>query len=159
MRKILSFVVISLGLLAMPLLSQSAAYPPELAPMVVPIEEVEAMMAGGTFKGGAFALDVEPKAASDFSNVIKQKLRTAKAEYTRMPRAVRLSKEADDQWYRMDALIKTSNGFSDALQAHSRALKQIEADAMAAAAAKQQGETTASTTAPAPITAPWLITA
>ena len=112
--------------------ASAADYPPELAPMVEQLEEVESMLADGTFADGDFALTVSNQEAATFSNTIRNKLRTAKSEYTRLPRKIRTSKEADDQWYRMDALLKTSEGFSEARQRHARVLAEQHSQALAA---------------------------
>jgi hypothetical protein len=125
-------------------------YPPELGPMVVQLEEVEAMLADGTFVDGDFALTVSNQAAATFAKTIKNKLRTAKSEYTRMPRKVRTTKEADAQWYRMDALIKTSDGFSAALQRHARALAEGQSQAPADIEAATASPTPAATVPTAP---------
>lgn len=101
--------------------------PPELAPMVEPLDAVEAMMADGTYANGEFSTAVSPRDASAIANTIKNRLRNAKSEYSRLPRNVRSSKEADKQWYRMDALIKTSDGFSAALQRHAKAVAERDA--------------------------------
>ncbi len=128
--------------------ARAADYPPELAPMVKPIEEVEAMMADGTFSDGEFNLDVSSRDASTFANTVKTKLRTAKAEYSRLPRKIRTSKEADTQWYRMDALIKTSEGFSKALQRHAQAAAEQSTAANATAPASASAQTASAASSP-----------
>ena len=108
-----------------PLSSANAAEesaPTELQAMAAPLEEVEEMLADGTFINNEFSLSVSSAQAATFAETIQHKLRTAKAEYTRLPRAVRSSAEADRQWYRMDALIDLSETFSAARQRHAQAL-------------------------------------
>lgn len=136
LRSVLAFAAIVSTIFMTQPPARAADYPPELAPMVHPIEEVEAMMADGTFKDGEFNPAVSNRDAATFANTVKSKLRTADAEYTRLPRKIRTSKEADDQWYRMDALIKTSKGFSKALQRHAQAAAEQAAPANAAPAAE-----------------------
>ena len=104
--------------------SRAADYPAELAAMVTPLQEVETMMQSGIYADGEFSPDVSRNSAASFSSTIRNKLRKVKSEYARLPRKIRLSKEADAQWYRMDALIKTSDGFSAALERHAKALAQ-----------------------------------
>lgn len=128
--------------------ADESAYPPELAAMVQPLEEVEAMLADGTFVDGEFSLSVSGQHAATFANTIKKKLRTAKAEYSRSPRAVRTTPEADKQWYRMDALIKQSEGFSAARQRHAKALAEQQAQSTAVAASSA-APASAMTSAPA----------
>ncbi len=104
--------------------SRAADYPPELAAMVTPLEEVETMMQSGIYADGEFSPTVSSSSAASFSSTIRNKLRKAKSEYARLPRKIRLSKVADAQWYRMDTLIKTSDSFSAALQRHAQMLAQ-----------------------------------
>jgi hypothetical protein len=104
---------------------------PDLTLMVEPLQEVEAMLADGTFSNGEFSPAISEKAAGVFARKVKQKLRMAKAEYTRLPRAIRGLKEADEQWYRMEALFNTSDGFSKALQRHARMLAERRRAAVA----------------------------
>jgi len=115
-----------LGLVLITASSQALAEepPPQLAPMIEQLVKVEAMMADGTFVDGEFALTVSNKDAAVFAKTVQNKLRQAKYEYNRLPRKIRTSKEADTQWYRMDALNKTADGFSKALQRHARALAE-----------------------------------
>ena len=131
-RQLVLFAILGVTIVAAPSLALAENYPQELAPMVVPLEEVEAMMGNGTFSNGEFSLTVSKRDASTFAKTVKKKLHTAKSEYTRLPRSIRSSKEADKQWYRMDALIKTSKGFSKALNRHARALAEQGAHQAAA---------------------------
>lgn len=103
---------------------RAAEYPAELAAMVTLLQEVETMMQSGIYADDEFSPGVSSNSAASFSSTIRNKLRKAKSEYARLPRKIRLSKEADAQWYRMDALIKTSDGFSAALERHAKALAQ-----------------------------------
>ncbi len=119
-----------------PLSSANAAeesVPSELQAMAAPLEEVEEMLADGTFINNEFSISVSSSQAATFAKTIQHKLRTAKAEYTRLPRAIRTSAEADRQWYRMDALIDLSETFAAARQRHAQALANQTAAAPPAA--------------------------
>jgi len=138
------FLVVTLIMLPMHLPAQTSIS--ELAPMTKPIEEVEALMASGTFSDGEFSASVSNQEAVTFANTIKNKLRKAKSEYTRLPTKIRKSKEADTQWYRMDALLKTSKGFSKALQKHARVQTEQKAPAVAVPETSTAATTTSSAT-------------
>jgi hypothetical protein len=120
---------------------------PELVSMVTPLDEVEAMLAEGAYADGKFSSTLSYQDASAFAQTVKKKLATAKSEYSRLPKDIRKSKEADNQWYRMDALIKTSKGIDQALRDHSTAVRaqqkgdrarDVQAKADQAEAAKAQ---------------------
>lgn len=115
--------------------------PSELQAMVAPLEQVEGMLADGSFANGEFSIGISSTQAATFARTIEDKLRTAKAEYTRLPRAIRTSAEADRQWYRMDALIDLSETFSAARQRHAQALANQTAGAPPVAAAASEPET------------------
>lgn len=127
-----------------PLSSADAAEesaPSELQAMIAPLEEVEGMLADGTFANGEFSISVSNAQAATFAEIIQHKLRTAKAEYTRLPRSIRTSAEADRQWYRMDALIDLSETFSAARQRHAQALAKQDATAPTTTASASKPET------------------
>lgn len=123
-REIALLSVLMVMVLAVPLQSPAEGYPPELAPMMDALAEVEAMLADGTFSDDEFSLAVSEMEIATFAQRVKKRLRTAKAEYTRLPRAIRGLIAADEQWYRMESLFKTSEGFSKAQQRHARVLAE-----------------------------------
>ena len=77
-RFVLSIPVIVLTILVAAPFARAADYPPELTPMVKPLEEVEAMMADGTCTDGEFNPAVDGRDASTCAKTSKKKLRTAK---------------------------------------------------------------------------------
>ena len=119
-RQLYFVAALGLAIMTASQYAQAKNYPSELAPMVAPLEEVETMLANGTFANGEFSPAVSNRDAVTFAKTIEKKLQTAKSEYTRLPRVTRTSKEADKQWYRMDGLKKISKDFRKALQRHAR---------------------------------------
>jgi hypothetical protein len=119
-------VIAGLAIIVLPFFALGQTHPPQLEAMVSPLQEVETMLADGTYTDGEFSESVSNRDAAAFAKKIRNKLRTAKSEYARLPRAIRLSKAADQQWYRMDALLKTSKGFSKALRQHAQAKSRKE---------------------------------
>ncbi|MGB7302312.1 MAG: hypothetical protein WBD34_23600 [Burkholderiaceae bacterium] len=122
----LPFLIFFLGILSIvcltiPMQGRAADNSSQLALMMAPILEAEALLANGTYVNGEFSKNVSKRDAEAFAREVSAKLRLAKTEYARLPGAVRKSKEADTQWYRMDTLLKTSKNFTAALQRHASA--------------------------------------
>lgn len=125
--RLIVLAMLSLTCVTISLQAHATEEPPELKAMVAPLQEVEAMLANGTYANGDFSSAVSKPEAAAFVQAITKKLRLAKTEYVRVSKAIRTSKQGDTQWYRMDALLKEAKSFHAALQRHSSELSKRSA--------------------------------